>query len=206
MLTHSEASLLMGLSLEKILAFMRRYGHHYPVLYALNRGSPADLRGIRNESVLNVDSEEREPTDAPDKVYRSLLGFKLQGEQDEKNIQAAADEVARTRNPDAIGLLMACLYAEYDDVNAKVPATLKDEPDAWKVLHLCYWTREDPMARITQAPFETDGEHATGEEIELASQPGNEVNYGVVAVAYPWTCEFGRLVPKIRNPYQGSKP
>ena len=66
-----------------------------------------------------------------------------------------------------------------------------------------YWTREDPTARITQFPFDTDGKHAKGEEeIERDSEEGKVANYGIVAVAYPWTYEGGRLKPKILDPWR----
>lgn len=201
MIRHIEASLVVSLSMERMFAFMKRYGHHYPVLYAINKGEPLDLSIIQNESIITVDSEDKADTDEPDKIYRSLVGFKLQGDEDEKNIQKVADEIVDKLNPDAVALVMACMYAEYDDPNAKIPDTLNDEPDACKVLHVCYWTREDPTARITQAPFETQGQ-VSEDGLAWASQEGNEVNYGLVAVCYPWTIEGNKTKPKILNPYR----
>jgi hypothetical protein len=201
-ITHEEASFILSLSMDKMYRFMRRYGHHYPVLYVLNRGEPLDLSGISNDSVLSIDKEEKEPDDKTEHIYRTLVGFKMQDDSDERNVQVVADEVARTNNPDAIGLIMPCMYAEYMDKDAVVPETLNDEPDACTVLHMCYWLRGESKAMITQSPFQTDGRRAGKEDLEWASEDENAVNYGLVAMSYPWTAETEALTPKIANPWR----
>lgn len=199
-ITHEEATFLLSLSMDKMFQFMRRYGHHYPVLYVLNKGAPLDLSAISNDSIISVDKEEKEPGDKPDHVYRTLIGFKLQNDADEVNVQDVADEIARTKNPDAIGLVMPCMYAEYEE-KAAVPDTLNDEPDACTLLHMCYWLKGESKARIMQAPFQTDGKYVTTEDLDWASEEENAVNYGVVSVSYPWVVETNKLVAKLINPW-----
>lgn len=200
-ITHPEASLLMSLSLEKMLNFTRRYGHHYPVLYAMKRGEPLDLESVKNESVISHDYEDKSPDDKPDHIYRSALGFKMQEEKDESNIQSAADEIARTLDPDAIALLIPCMYAEYDNESTPVPATLQDEPDSCTILHLCYWLREDSKAAILMTPFQAEG-HAEQADLDWASEEENAVNYGVVSSTFPWVRETAKLKAKILDPYR----
>lgn len=200
-ITHVEASFLFSLSMERMHKFMARYGRHYPVLFVLKKGEPVDLSFLQNESIVSVDAEEKNPGDTPDTIYRSAVGFKMEDDNDEVQVQAVADEIARSVDPDAMCLVIPCLYAEYEDENAKIPATLQDEPEAFTVLHVCYWLREDPTAYITQSPFHIEGS-GTEETVEHDAAPENEVNYGVVVVSYPWTKETERFRPKILNPYR----
>jgi hypothetical protein len=203
-ISHPEASLLMSLSLEKMMRFMRRYGHHYPVLYAVNRGEPMNLEDFKNESSISIDIEDKSPEDKDDHIYRSAIGFKMQVDADEQNIQRAADEIARTLNPDAIALLIPCLYAEYTDDDAPVPKSLQDEPDSCTILHLCYWLRDSSRATIMMTPFQTEG-HAERDDLDWASEDENAINYGLVASTYPWAKETDKLKPKILNPYRDTR-
>jgi hypothetical protein len=200
-ISHGEASICVGLSIEKMFKFIRRYGHHYPVLFALKRGEPVDLSVIEGETIMSVDMEDKEPNHKPTHIYRSALGLRMQDEEDERSLQKVADEVARTCDPDAVALLNACLFAEYEDPDAKVPANLEDEPESYKVLQTSYWLREDGRAVFSMAPFQTEGQ-IEREDIDWASQDQNTVNCGLVTVVYPWTRETSKLKPRILDPYR----
>ena len=195
---------MMSLSIGKMLTFMKKYGHHYPVIYVLNRGNPVEMDESEDEnalSILNIDHELKEDTDKPDHIYRTLISMKLQNEKDEENVQRVANLIAQKYEPDVIGLIMPCMYAEYTEENPKIPESLDDEPEACTILHACYWRRGEDRGMLTQAPFQTDGTHAGKEDLPWIAEEGDAVNYGVVATPYPWQFENDKLQSKLRNPW-----
>lgn len=203
---HEEASFIMSLSIEKMYDFIRHYGHHYPVLYLLNRGSPVELSesdlGPAAESVLSVDNERVEDGESEQNIYRTLIGFQMQSDKDEKNLQAVADLVAKRYDPDAIGLLMPSLYVEYTGEDPTAGGSLEMEPDAVTALHVCYWLRGEEKARMTNAPFQTDGRHITREELDWGVEEEDARNFGLVTTSYPWSVETKNTQAKLLNPWR----
>jgi len=200
MLTHTQASFSVGQCVEKMLAFMRRHGQHFPVLYALNKGKPIDVSAAVNDSVLTQDHEDKHAGDPAYRVYRSAMGFQLRGPEDEANIQKAADKLAKELDPDAVAIIIACLYAEYDE-GEKKPETLDAEPDAYKILHVCYWLREDPVPRVMTVPYAMN-EEGQLESLEWNSMDENQTNYGVAAAVFAWSKPPKKMKTQIMDPYR----
>ena len=197
MITHAEASFSVSMSVEKMFEFMRKHGHHYPVLYALNKGEPMDVSDCLNGSVISHDAEEKHLSHPEHRVYRAAIGFKNMEPEDEANIQKAADDLAKKLNPDAIALVIACIYDEFDEGD-NVPKTLDADPEAFKVLHSCYWTREDPEPKVSMVPYVCmDNEGSTPKD-----NTDEEVNCGVSSVAFPWLTAPKKLGTKILDPYR----
>jgi len=203
MLTHAQASHNAALCVEKMLAFMRRHGQHFPALYALNVGSPVDMAVAVNDSVLTQDHEDKSPGDPGHKIYRSAMGFQLRGEQDEANIQKAADQIALLLDPDAIALVIACMYAEYEQ-GEKRPDDLNAEPEAFRIVHASYWLREDPQPMVTAVPYVLN-EEGNSEHLEWNSMEENRVNYGLATAAYPWSRPPRKMKTMIVDPYRSTR-
>lgn len=199
MITHAEASFNLSLSIERMFQFMRKHGQHYPVLFALNKGDPLDVGSCLNESVINHDSEDKDPAHPATRVYRSAIGFRNYEEEDEANMQKAADRVARELNPDAIALVIACIYDEFDE-DEKLPEQLQLDPDAFNALHTCYWLREDPKPQVSMVPYVC--KQADGPLTTPIANPVEGVEHGVVSVAFPWVTDPRKLGTKIKDPYR----
>lgn len=199
MITHAEASFNLSLSIERMFQFMRKHGAHYPVLFALNKGTPVDVSGCLNESVINHDKEDTDPAHPDIRVYRSAIGFRNYEDKDEQNMQLAADKVAKELDPDAVALVIACVYDEFDE-DEDMPDRLDLDPDAFNALHTCYWLREDPHPQVSMIPYVC--RHAEGPLAPTVHNPREGVNHGVVSVAFPWVKDPKKLGTKILDPYR----
>lgn len=199
MITHMEASFNLSLSIERMFQFMRNHGVHYPVIFALNKGKPLDVEPCLNESVINHNNEDKDPAHPIYRVYRSAVGFRNYGPEDEENMQKAADSIAKKLDPDAIALIIACIYDEFDE-GQNQPSELQLDPDAFNVLHTCYWLREDPKPWVSMVPYvckPSDGPLTTP-----VTNPREDVNHGVVSTAFPWVNDPKKLGTKILDPYR----
>jgi len=197
MITHAEASFSVSMSIEKMFKFMRKHGHHYPVLFALNKGEPVDIDKCLNKSVISHDAEEKDPSHPEYRVYRAAMGFQNFGPEDEQNIQMAADKMAKELDPDGIALVIACLYDEFDE-DDEIPETLGTDPEAFRVLHSCYWTREDPEPKVAMVPYvcRENSEATPMDNME------SDINCGVASMAFPWMTNPKKLGTKLLDPYR----
>jgi hypothetical protein len=198
MINYAEATLNVGLAIDKLFRFMQKHGHHFPVLYVLNKGTPLNVDECTNSSVISSDSEDASDSHTSNHIYRSAMGFKNVGVEDERNIQLAADKVVELLNPDAIALVIACIYDEFDSTE-EIPDRLDNDPEAFKVIHSCVWVREDPEPRVAMIPYTDENVHLSP---EVTKSLPSEINCGVARVQYPWMLDPKKIGTKINNPYR----
>jgi len=193
MITHDEASLVMDMSLKRCESFMKREGFVFPALYLLNK-EPIEIE-LEHQSVINVDSD----TECEELgICKSIVAFKMSSKEDELMIQEIANQLVRQHNPDACALTMQCLYKEVPGHIRKTIKSLQLDPDVIRILHGCYWLREDPVAMMSMTPYVNRG------EIKDAAFSDSDDKFDVMFMRMGWMRPLSKIGAKLNDPYTRS--
>ena len=204
MVTSAEATFNVSIAMQKMFSFYKRKGYNFPILYAMRKGKPINIEDCENDSVIVMDSEPMSDEYNPHKVYRSSMGFQNFGPEDERNMQKAANEIVRRHNPDAVCLIISCLYNEYDKEEGE-PTDLEWEPGAFRVSQATLYIREEKEPRVLVVPYAIDPKKVDLRDESEASTLGiveDQVKRGVSVIEFPWMIDVSKIRTIISNPYR----
>ena len=164
MLTHVEMGFQMGFVFKLAELNLKSFGHTFPFIVAVNKGKNKEIlldsHVIMDTKICKIregmllEDEEAEPND----VYVNVLLMRLKTDEDEETISGTFKEVACKYMPDAMAYVQSCLYNEYPDPNNVSRDTMVQDPENINVIHMCYYLKDDPIARISIMPFINKGE------------------------------------------------
>ena len=191
MVTHLEASRLMSDAIERAKTYMRKHGFVFPLIYIFNKEKPIQPE-IENGSVLQVRHDEQ-----PDHgVYKTIIGFKMSCEEDDRQMEKIFATLAKEYNPDAMGMVVSVFYNEFPEELFEKATALSTDPDSWMMLHSFFYLREDPKAAMRYIPYTDRG---------LSEKPDTDTGkpqHDITFMDYPWTRPLQKIGPRMPNPYK----
>lgn len=212
MITHVGMSFQMGFIMKLVELNLRKYGHTYPFIVAVNKGKALDIT-FDSSSVMDTKvcriregmllvEEAPEPND----TYVEIVMLRLRSDEDEKAISEIYEEVANKYSPDAIGYVQSCLYNEYPDPNTVTRDTMLQDPENIQVINMSYYLNGDPIPRISIMPFINKGMDKDSERAkELFESLGEETpnENKIIIASCGWFTPYYKIEPFMPYPYMG---
>ena len=189
MVTFAAATLIMEYALKKAAQYVSLEGYIFPLIYLMHKGKPIVV-DIDHEGIMDNQSEAFDGD--KNKVYKTVLSVKIDKENGIDIIMSLCAKLARVYKPDAISIIVPCWYNEYHDEPYN-DRYIGDDPDAIKILHALIYCKgeEDPVMKLV--PYLDRGVVKTG----ISEQKKRDI----IFVDTPWSRNFKRVRPYIKNPY-----
>lgn len=199
MITYREAVEAFDAAIVTATSFLKRKNFLFPMLFVLKKGSLLNVR-LKNESVINIDYADVQPTDAPDTIYKTIVAFKVENEQDRKAIQEVSTLVALTYKPDAIGIVMTCLYNEGVWTGTYIP--MDRDPECVRGLHACFYIKDQKKPLLRTDLIMDKGKIESGVWKDADDDSPNFALYFSRGLWTPPHTTPTVLVPVLKNPYE----
>lgn len=184
MIEMHKVSDFLNVILERMKNFYMREGFCFPSLILLNHGSPIYLPGYEKETIVSIETDETPRFN----IYKTLIALRVSSDEDEAAVQVIADELVHQYNPDAIALIMQCLYKPKGNEKSN---NLQTDPDVVRVLHSCAYNGSG-KGIIRLIPYINKGKIKTAEEKK----------YDVLFSESGWESENDNIKSRISNPYK----
>lgn len=207
-LNHIEMSFQMGFIAKLVELNLKSYGHTYPFIVTVNKGK--DLKvNVEGSNVLDTKLcrvrdglllVEEEPK--ADDIYINITMMRLRTDEDEASIPIKFNSIAKVYDPDAIAYVQSCLYNEYPDPDSVKRDTMLQDPENIHVIHICYYLKDDPIARISIMPFINKG-------VDKGSAPSfnketlkEDEEHTIVMANCGWFTPYFRIDPLMQYPFK----
>jgi hypothetical protein len=210
MLTHVEMSFQMNFVVKLVELNLKAYGHTFPFIVAVNKGknrnilleSPTimDTKICRVREGMLLEDEEAEPND----TYVNVLLLRLKTDEDEASIPGIFKEIADKYEPEGLVYIQSCLYNEYPDPNSVSRDTMVQDPENINVIHMCYYLRGDPIARISIMPFINKGVKKSDIPKFEAPDVEEEKEYQILMSNCGWFVPYHKIEALMKYPYSES--
>lgn len=195
-ISHTEASIIFTSVLERGKQFVKDEGFLFPGVYALSKDKPIVLE-MDYPCVINCHCDDHPGSLG---IYKSLVGVDGKTYEGKPAVQFVAETVARTYNPDIIGIFMMGLYKKVPRKDAH-RISLQMDPEATHVLHLCFYKRGDPTPMMMVVPYVNRGAIDKSELDPEQFDPDEEGPFDVTFISMPWTADTDDLPPLLEYPY-----
>lgn len=177
---------LLDVILERMKKFHQREGYCFPSLILLNHGDPIYMPGYEKDTIVSIETDELPRFN----IYKTMIALRVSNDKDENEIQTIANEIAKQYNPDAIALIMQCLYKSKTNKNEN-SISLQTDPDVIRVVHSCAYNGPE-KGIIKLIPYINKG------KIDTAIEKKFDILFSESA----WELENDDIKPRISNPYK----
>lgn len=203
---------LMNRAVRRAKDTLLQEGTLFPTLILYKQGSAfdADVEKIQkkegvvhvvNSSNIRLNVSDDFITDEGEEIYTLFVLFKYDENTDERDINRVAKELTREYNPDMVGLVMACLYAEKKPSDPEIYLN----PEATRLLHSVFYRPGSEDGRAIFLPYVNRGELPLSEQTYNPDPQEDSVKYDMHFVESAWTpTSFADIRPSIENPYPRS--
>jgi len=195
-ITHYEIGLLIQRAVDNAKSYLKKTGYMFPTLFFLKKGKPVEIK-YSHKSVIAIETDNYDEND-PEKIYRTVIGFKITDPEDDEAIFETARKFAYKF--DAIFLVISCLYNEWSPFDERVTEELQSDPEAIKLLHTCYYLKQEKEGNMLMVPYINRGKLES--EVPTLSDKKEKTKYDVTFTDYFWTPPLSKIGPKIPNPFK----
>lgn len=193
-ITHAEMSLIMDRIVSNSKSTVWGHGYTTPTVFFMRRGS---VLIIGEEEGVEECYEDESDTDPAFGIYRSMIGFRLSSNEDIDRMDKTIRKITARIRPDAVGMVMPCVYNEFPENNMGKKEELDKDPESIRILHTAYWLAEEPGAVMMITPYVSRGELKSYVPVGVDSASRYEVGFA----DYLWTRPNWKVQPRFRNPW-----
>lgn len=204
-MTHTEVSFYMNDLLKLAMQNLFRDGYAFPIITAITKGEDKkphivhELIAQQSRNVLykgEAVQEEHLIINNEELVYAYLYLLGLSKLSDEDHFEFITKTIARTGDPDAIGLFSCVVYNEYIDISIINREDVLKDSEAVRAIHGIYYIREDPIRRECYIPYIN-----RGEKTNPLPFTDEKKSYDILPAYSGWYLPKPREPKKLKNPY-----